>query len=55
MLTANNDWDNLKQNMLRHLLNICSRFRLERKDGSVVEVVPVILSDESLMITYAVN
>lgn len=55
LLTANNDWDNLKQNMLRHLLNICSRFRLERKDGSVVEVVPVILSDESLMITYAVN
>ncbi len=47
-------WDSLKQNMLGHILNICSRFRLERNDGLQIEAVPAILSDESIMITYIV-
>ncbi len=49
------NWDNLKQSMLAHILNICSRFRLERSDGLVVEAVPGVLSDESVMITYKTN
>lgn len=48
------NWENLKQNMLGHILNICSRFRLERNDKVQIEVVPVILSDESIMITYVI-
>lgn len=55
LLSVTENWDALKQTMINHLLNICSRFRLQRKDGAVVEVVPVILSDESLMITYIPN
>lgn len=48
------DWNSLKQNMLGHILNICSRFQLERNDKLRLEVVPVLLSDESVMITYMV-
>lgn len=55
LLQTHDNWENLKQNMLRHLLSICSRFRLERNDASIVEVIPVMLSDESLMITYILN
>lgn len=55
LLSVTENWDALKQTMINHLLNICSRFRLQRKDGAVVEVIPVILSDESLMITYVLN
>lgn len=51
----NHHWDGLKQNMLNHILNISARFRLERNDRLVVEAIPVILSDESIMITYTVN
>lgn len=48
------DWGGLKQNMLGHILNICSRFRLERGDKLRIEVVPVLLPDESIMITYII-
>ena len=49
-----NDWNALKQNMLGHILNICSRFQLERDDKLRIEAIPVILSDGSLMITYTI-
>ena len=48
------NWENLKQNMLGHILNICARFQLERDDKVRLEVIPVILSDESVMITYTI-
>lgn len=48
-------WEVLKQNMLNHILNSSSRFRLERLDGTMIEAAPVILSDESIMITYKLN
>lgn len=46
------NWESLKQNMLAHILNICARFRLERNDNKTIDAIPVILSDESIMITY---
>ncbi len=49
------NWDMLKQNMLMHILNMNSRFRLERKDNMIIEVVPKILPDESIMITYLIK
>ena len=49
------NWDKLKQNMLNHIFNICARFRLERNDGVVIEVIPKVLSDETVMITYMVK
>lgn len=49
------DWKNLKQRIMAQLLNTCSRFKLERIDGVQLNVIPVILPDESLMIRYVVN
>ena len=49
------DWDSLKQNMLSHILNICSKFVLERNDNQTIQVIPTYLSDESMMITYSVK
>ena len=49
------NWNNLKQSMLEHILNICARFRLERNDGKNIEVVPKILPNESIMITYLIK
>lgn len=53
--TNQENWDVLKKNMLSHILNICSKFRLERNDNKIIEVIPVYLSDESMMITYIVK
>lgn len=49
------NWEELKQNMLAHIINLCKRFRLERNDNIVIEVVPKVLPDESIMITYMVK
>ena len=49
------NWDNLKENMLRHIISICKAFRLERNDKKIVEVIPVTLSDESIMIKYIIK
>ena len=49
------NWENLKQGMMAQLINTCSRFALERADGIKVNVMPVTLPDESLMIRYVVN
>lgn len=49
------NWENLKQGMMAQLINTCSRFALERADGIKVNVIPVTLPDESLMIRYVVN
>lgn len=49
------DWKSLKQRIIAQLLNTCSRFKLERVDGIQLNVIPVILPDESLMIRYVVN
>ena len=49
------DWKNLKQRIMAQLLNTCSRFKLDRIDGIQLNVIPVILPDESLMIRYVVN
>ena len=49
------NWDKLKQNMLNHIFNICARFCLERNDGVIIEVIPKVLSDETVMITYMVK
>lgn len=46
------NWENLKQHMFHHIFEICAPFRLERDDGIVLEVKPVVLADESLMIRY---
>lgn len=49
------DWKNLKQRIMAQLLNTCSRFKLDRIDGIQLNVIPVILPDESLMIRYVIN
>ena len=49
------NWEYLKQDMLNHILNICSRFRLEKNDNTIIEVIPKILPDESIMITYMIK
>ncbi|MBQ8870302.1 MAG: PAS domain-containing protein [Alphaproteobacteria bacterium] len=49
------NWEQLKQNMLAHILNICARFRIERTDNVIIEVTPKVLPDESIMITYVVK
>ena len=49
------NWENLKQGMMAQLINTCSCFALERADGIKVNVMPVTLPDESLMIRYVVN
>lgn len=49
------NWEELKQNMLVHIINLCARFRLERNDNVIIEVIPKILPDESIMITYLIK
>ena len=53
--TNQENWEALKQNMLTHILNKCSRFKIERNDNKIIEVCPNILPDESLMITYLIK
>ncbi|MBQ2811399.1 MAG: PAS-domain containing protein [Alphaproteobacteria bacterium] len=49
------NWEQLKQSMLAHIVNICSNFQIERNDKTILEVKPKILSDESIMITYVIK
>lgn len=44
-------WEDLKQNMAQHILSR-SRFLAERNDKTLLDVRPVLLSDQSLMVVY---
>jgi len=46
------NWENLKKHMFRHIFDICSNFKLECDNGEILDVSPVILADESVMICY---
>ncbi len=45
-------WENLKQHMTKHIFDICATFKLERDDGQVLEVRPVMLTNGLIMVSY---
>lgn len=51
-LTTAAPWDDVKQTMMRHILNLHADFIIERCDNIVLEVSSAVLSDDSVMITY---
>lgn len=48
-------WEALKQNMMNHILNLGSSFYLERDDKQRIEAVPVVMADDSIMLTYIID
>lgn len=46
-------WENLKQHMSKHIFDICATFKLERDDGEILEVRPVMLTNGLIMVSYA--
>jgi len=46
------NWENLKQHMFHHIFEISAAFKLELDDTSIVDVNPVVLPDESVMVMY---
>ncbi|MBR2299665.1 MAG: PAS-domain containing protein [Alphaproteobacteria bacterium] len=46
------NWNNLKQHMFHHIFEICAPFKLELDDASIIDVKPLILPDETIMVIY---
>jgi PAS domain-containing protein len=51
-LKISSSWTEVKQSMMRHILALREPFMIERSDGQVLEVSPLTLPDDSVMITY---
>lgn len=53
-LNMTTPWQDVKQSMIKHILTLHEHFVVEKTDGQTVEAAPVILSDDSIMITYEI-
>lgn len=49
------NWDNLEKHIFRHIFEICAPFKLERDDGVILEVTPLTLANETIMVSYAIT
>lgn len=47
-------WEDVRQSMVSHIVNLHKNFVIEQAGGPVLEAVPCVLSDDSLMITYMI-
>ncbi len=50
--TRVDNWNNLKKHMSKHIFEICAPFKLERDDGQILDVHPVMLTNGLIMVTY---
>lgn len=45
-------WNDVKQSMVKHIVSLGESFVIEQSNGTVLEAVPSVLSDDSVMIAY---